>query len=66
MNGIKICPAEQNDSEIITLLNIQASGGVIEILLTGLIPNVSAHQMMQHQILEEEGQYNSEPIAESY
>ena len=58
MNNISIRSAKKVDAQIITELNLQAGGGVAEFLLTGLIPNVSPKQMMQHQIESDEAPYS--------
>ena len=58
MNNISIRSAKKTDAKIITELNLQAGGGVAEFLLTGLIPNVSPKQMMQHQIESDEAPYS--------
>ena len=58
MNNISIRQAVKTDAQIITELNLQAGGGVAEFLLTGLIPNVSPKQMMQHQIESDEAPYS--------
>ncbi len=47
MSEIRIRPAAKTDAKMIAELSLVAGGGVVEYLLTGLMPGFSVQQMMQ-------------------
>lgn len=58
MPAITLRPAKKSEVGIITELNMQASGGIVEFLLSGLMPNSSPKEMMHRQISSEEPPYS--------
>ncbi|MCX7124208.1 MAG: N-acetyltransferase [Gammaproteobacteria bacterium] len=66
MSDIIIRPAIKNDAAFIAKLLMQASGGIIEFLLTDVMPNVSPEQIMQHEAESDEARcsYRFVTIAE--